>query len=67
MHILLRQRRDNMADVIQIETKRKPQQPKTFVEGATAQILLFNGVRFERFETPEDMRRLEGEVRNRAV
>ena len=56
-----------MADVIQIEVKRQPQQPKAFVEGVTAQILLFNGVRFERFETPEDMRRGDGEVRNRAV
>jgi hypothetical protein len=56
-----------MADVIQIENKRKPLQPKTFVEGATAQILMFNGVRFERFETPEDMRRQDVEVRNRAV
>lgn len=56
-----------MADVINIEVKRKPLQSKAFVEGATAQILLFNGVRFERFETPEDMRRPDNEVRNRAV
>ncbi len=56
-----------MADVINIEARRKPQQPRAFVEGVTAQILLFNGVRFERFETPEDMRRLDHEVRNRAV
>jgi hypothetical protein len=56
-----------MADVIQFEIKRKPQLPKAFVEGTTAQILLFNGVRFERFETPEDMRLQDSEVRNRAV
>ena len=62
-----------MADVIQIEIKRKSLPLKPFVEGATAKIMLFTGVRFERMDfADENLLRNNGELdensmRNRAV